>query len=101
MAKAENGKIHNGDTLAIARQVLDKQWKDCFITGFHGRTWGTKKNPDNPFYGSNIDFSNGNEIVILSEDKAGNIRTHGFSKNGETVLFDGICSTLRENNLLK
>ena len=86
--------------LEIARKVLEPIWKEAFNNGTCGRTWGSQTNPENPYRASNITMAVGNELVIINEDKKGNLKIHGF-KRDQTNLEKRIVNSLRENKLIE
>jgi len=101
MSKKENGHNQGWILLVEARKLLDEHWKGSFKNGFHGRTWGSKINKENPYYGSNIIFCKEKEIVVVNQDKEGKLNVHGFSKNDDTSLAQEVKSLLKKEDLMK
>lgn len=59
-----------------------------------------KKNNGNVFEGSNITFSNGQEVVSINQGPSGEIQVFGFTRDDQTPLAVEVVSTLKEKGII-
>jgi len=90
-----------GEKLVKAREALGGHWKDCFDNGFRGRTWGSRKNKENPYYGSHVILGRGDEIVIVNLNSEEELQIHGFTKKDDTPLAVEVHELLKGEGLVK
>ncbi len=56
-----------------ARKALNKLWQKMQCDGFVGRLFGRKNEGNNPFHGSHITMSDGNELVSIYQRPNGRL----------------------------
>jgi len=96
------GEKKHSDNLVKAREVLAGLWKEVHDNGCRARGWGSKKNRNNPFWGSNITMAFEGEVVIVNlNPKDGQLRIYSFSENSKTKLGEKINSLLKDAGLVK
>ncbi|TSC93874.1 MAG: hypothetical protein Athens101428_508 [Candidatus Berkelbacteria bacterium Athens1014_28] len=68
-----------GEGLVRPRELLEKIWQRCLISGFVGRCYSKHKGHNSPIPGSNITLFDGEELVVIwQENCTGPILTARF-----------------------
>jgi hypothetical protein len=91
------------DKLVKARDALDDLWDELHDNGCRARGWGSKRNKNNPFWGSNITLVSEDEAVIinLNPEENEDLRIHGFFKNEKTKLGERVKVILKNAGLIQ